>query len=198
MADDRGIVYVAYGLAARRQMPLNRRALELAAMNDLPICVIDETVFPRRDVGARWAKLNLDTLSPFESTLYLDADTRVRADIRVGFDILADGFDLVITPSSSQGSRLFQHVGESEREYTFERLQNPFPLQLQGGVFWFRKSVRTLILFSVWRREWEQYGDQDQAALLRALDAAQVRTWLLSGEFNGGSLVDHYFGQARG
>ena len=197
MGEGRGIVYVAYGEKARRQMPMNRRALGLAGMDDLPVFVVDEEVFPQRDQGARWSKLNLDTLSPFEHTLYLDADTRVRADIRVGFDILADGFDMVIVPSTAQDGRLFQHVGDDEREYTFEALGNPYPLQLQGGVFWFIESKPMLELFAAWRNEWEKYEGQDQAALLRALDRVQIKVWLLSNEFNGGSLVSHYFGQAR-
>ncbi len=192
-----GIIYIAYGPKAKRQMTLNRRALQKAGMGDLPITVIGETVFPQRDKGARWPKLNIDTLSPYENTLYLDADTRVCADIRVGFDILADGFDLVIVPSAAQGSRLFGHIGDEEKEETFLALGNPWPLQLNGGVFWFADNILMTALFAAWRMEWEKYEDQDQAALLRALDIVPVRTWLLSNEFNGGSLVDHYFGQAR-
>lgn len=193
----RGIVYVAYGTKARAQMAMNYRALELAGMR-LPVTVIDETVFKRRDIGARWSKLNLDTLSPYEQTLYLDADTRVRDDISVGFDILTDGFDLVIVPSSAQGSRLFGHIGAEEKEHTLMTLCNPYPLQLQGGVFWFVKNETTKALFDAWRNEWERYENQDQAALLRALDrVTDLKIWLLSNEFNGGGAVDHYFGQAR-
>jgi hypothetical protein len=204
MAGGRGIVYVAYGNKAKEQMKFNYRALQQAGMDDIPVTVIDENVFPQRDRGARWSKLNLDTLSPYDHTLYLDADTRVRADIRVGFEILADGFDLVIVPSSAQGSRLFGHIGEDERERTFEVLGNPWPLQLQGGVFWFVKSEPVLDLFAAWREEWERYEDQDQAALLRALDrVANIKVWLLSSSFNSGALnqgalVEHYFGRARG
>ena len=192
----KGIVYITYGAKAKRQMLLNRNALKAAGMN-YPITVIDEKRFQRRDAGGRWAKLNLDTLSPYEQTLYLDADTRVMSDISVGWDILNDGFDLVITPSTSQEGRLFQHIDNDERDYTFDFLCNPFPLQLQGGVFWFSKSERMNKFFQAWRKEWELYQDQDQAALLRALDRVPIKIWILSSEFNNGSLVIHYFGQAR-
>lgn len=200
-----GVCFVAYGAPAIRELGAALGALRKVA--DYPVAVLTdeerlpyydiETIhFPRRDQGARWSKLNLDTLSPFDNTLYLDVDTRVMGDIFAGFDILADGYDLVIAPSHFQYNAVFRHVEERERAFTFAELETNELLQLQAGVFFFRKSPAMLQLFDTWRAEWERYQGQDQAALLRALDKSPVKVWLLSYLFNGGELVQHLFGRA--
>ena len=199
------ISFVVYGEAARRE--LSPALTALRKVSTLPVAVItdaktahkdvDHVLFDRRDRGARWSKLNLDTLSQFENTLYMDVDTRVKGDIFAGFNILADGWDFVVTASHYQAGAVFRHINnESEKTITLNELANGEPLQLQGGVFFFAKNERTYKLFQAWREEWERFEDQDQAALLRALDRAPVRVWLLSQMFNGGELVEHLFGRA--
>ena len=85
-----GIVYVAYGEPA-----LNECAMAIAALRhctSLSIATIGaepvvrnlhgvtHALFNEPGWGARWAKLNLDTLSPFDDTIYMDADTRARSN----------------------------------------------------------------------------------------------------------------------
>lgn len=200
----RGICFVAYGAPAVRE--LGEALSALRKITDLPVAVVSDHKTPyhgvrhinftRRDTGARWSKLNLDALSPYDYTLYLDADTRVMGDIFAGFEILADGYDFVIAPSRFQHGAVLQHIQQGERELTFSELGTSALLQLQAGVFFFRKSPAVLELFTAWRAEWERFQDQDQAALLRALDKSPVRVWILSYLFNGGELVEHLFGRA--
>lgn len=199
-----GVCFVAYGAPACRELGTSIAALRKVC--DYPIAIISDQktpysdvqhiVFPLRDKGARWSKLNLDTLSPFDYTLYLDVDTRVMGGIFAGFDILQSGYDLVIAPSNFQYSAIFRHIQNAERQLTFEELGTSELLQLQAGVFFFRKSPAMLELFTTWRVEWERFEDQDQAALLRALDKTPVKLWILSYMFNGGELVQHLFGRA--
>ncbi len=144
----------------------------------------------------RWAKLNLDQLSPYDPTLYLDADTRVHGDARAILSILGDGYDLAVAPSTKQGTEALWHIAEDEREATFAELGRDL-LQLQGGVIAFRKTAEVHALFAAWREEWQRWRDQDQAALLRALYRCPVRLWLLSNEWNGGALIEHRYGAAR-
>ena len=201
MRRDRGIVYVVYGEKARTEAAMSIRTMQ--QYHDLPVAVIGDQVegveciaFEQIDAGGRWAKINIDQLSPFDLTLYIDADTRVRGDLSRGFEILADGFDLAMTISTNQGDDLFWHVGETERQATFDEL-GYHPLQLQAGVMFVRKSERTARMFSAWRDEWLRWRDQDQAALLRALKKAPVKLWLLGCPYNGGELVAHLFGRIR-
>jgi hypothetical protein len=152
----------------------------------------DDTGLP-----GRWAKVNLDTISPYDVTCYLDADTRVYASLQAGFDAIDAGFDMAITPSQHQGTDIMWHVKDDERHETLLQLNNFSPLQLQGGMFFFRKSPETKALFAAWRDEWQRWMDVDQAALLRALYRAPVRLFIMGRPWNGGSVVAHRFGALR-
>jgi len=196
-------VYIAYGSAARKEARLSIKSLR--QHNKGNVTVISDKrlgvgkfhkMSPGPGTPGRWAKVNLDTLG-FEQTCYLDADTRVYGSLQVGFDILDAGWDMVIVPSGQQDDGLLRHVSEAEREVTLSELGNSDVLQLQGGVFWFRHNERTLALFEAWRDEWLRWKDQDQGALLRALNKVPIRLWLLGKPFNGGPVVGHRFGMAR-
>lgn len=145
---------------------------------------------------SRWAKVTLDLWSPFTETLYLDADTRVQNDLSAGFQMLDDGWDMVITPSPQQADGNMWHIAQDERESTFAAYQCGDVLQLQGGVFWFRKSEPVAQFFEAWRLAWLKWRHYDQAALLRALRVAPLKLHLLGRPFNGGSVVVHRHGQA--
>ena len=193
---------MAYGDRSRDEAVVSIGILR--ERNDLPVAVIsNEPLAGTRHIewhgpgkGARWAKLNLNNLTPWDYTLYLDADTRPRVDVSVGFDILDDGWDMVMVTSASQGRDLLWHIGEEERTTTFDEWGH-LPLQLQAGVFWLKKNERTQRLFGAWRTEWRRWADQDQAAFLRALRRCPVKMWFLGRPWNGGALIQHLFGRAR-
>lgn len=204
----RGAAYVAYGGPAGREVAAAIGAFR--QYNTYPVTVIGDGApdiynvtrlpFASLDGGGRWAKLNLDTLSPYDQTLYMDADTRMLAGVAtVGFQILDDGYDLVIAPSTNQDAQFLSHVEDDDRQATLAAVVNPLPLQLQAGVFWFAKTPAMLALFDAWRVEWLKRKQQDQGALLRALEKAPVKIWLLGWDWNSahGTLVRHLFGRAR-
>lgn len=200
-----GVILIALGPAAQREA-----AAALASLrqhHSLPIAVIGDPVPGADQVitppsggpggpASRLAKLNLDTLSPFERTLYLDADTRVHGDLGAGFRILDGGWDLAIAPSGRQGHDTLGHLPPADRDYTLAALETPEPLNLQAGVFFFHRE-RCAPLFAAWREEWHRFKDQDQGALLRALGRVPLRVWILGRDWNGGQLIEHLFGRAR-
>lgn len=194
---NRGVVYVAYGDQARSEAKMSLTALRqhtsllAATVSATPIPGARYLPFAEPGWGARWAKLNLDRLTPFDRTLYLDADTRPRADPALLFDILDDGFDLVIAESTMQGDKALWHVEQPERENTLDGFGFT-PLQLQAGVMAFRRNEAVHALFAAWREEWR--GGQDQAALLRALNRAPVRLWIISHSLSE-NLTGHLFGR---
>jgi len=203
----KGVCYIAYGTPALREV--GRSIKSLREVSDLPVALIceDQTdyrgiqhiPFEDRSFGARRVKVMLDLLTPYDHTMYLDADTRVQSGIiSQGFEILEAGWDIVIVPSANQGSKVFAHIEPEERQYTSESLENTLPLQLQAGVMWFAKTRRTADLFSSWRKEWLRFKKHDQAALVRALDKTACRIWLLSLAWNSrrGKIIDHRFGKA--
>lgn len=195
----KGIIYVAYGDKALAEAGMSIRALRQRHDHTMPIAVVSEQpVEGARHIpfddprwGARWAKLNLDLLTPFEQTVYLDADTRPRAALTPLFDALSDGFELVIAPSAMQGDKALWHVDKQEREDTLDDFGFT-PLQLQAGVLAFRRCEAVTALFAAWREEWR--GGQDQAALLRALYRCPVKLWLMSSTLSD-HLVAHVWGR---
>lgn len=217
--NDDGICIVAYGTHAVEEAKALLDSLELAGIF-LPVAMVTDDgrwvdglnvyrkiiyAVDRDESGilntARRAKLLLDKLSPFKRTLYIDADTRVYSkDILGGFDILADGWDLVIVPSKHQGNSVFAHIEEEERRYMREWLWQPDVIQLQAGVMFFDRNERIHKLFEEWRCQWlTKFAKHDQAALIRALMKSPVKVWLLGSPFNSrrGEVVDHMFGRAK-
>lgn len=199
----RGVVYVAYGEPARREMAESLRTLRernprlgVCLISDEPLPDVQNVAMEDTDPGARWPKLHVDVLSPYDDTLYLDADTRVWGDLSPGFDLLDDGWELVMVPSVCQGGTYLWHLTPEDRDATFRELGHSL-VQLQGGMMLFRKCEAIHTLFSRWREEWLRFKSQDQGALLRALYAAPVRLWLLGRPWNGGALVAHKYGRAK-
>ena len=196
MTNDRGVVFVAIGDKAQREA--HESLYTLNKWNDFPVKVIDQITgnWNSRVSASRWAKLNLFELAPYQSILYLDADTRVRGDVSGGFDMLDDGWDMAMSFSTQQGHDLFWHVGDQEVDLTLREIGRT-PLQMQAGVMFVNRNDRTLKLFEVWRLEWSRWRDQDQAAFIRALDIAPVKLWLLGRPWNGGALIAHLCGRCR-
>lgn len=196
MSLSRGVVYIAIGAKAKAE--LRYSMIEIRRSNPgLETKVIDAPTEGMTDMQAsRWAKLNMPHLSKFDLTAYLDADTRPQGDLSAGFEMLEDGWDLVIAPSANQGEECLWHVRQDEREELFSRL-GFVPLQLQAGVFFFRKTQAVTQLFAAWREEWKRYRDHDQGALLRALYRRPVKTWILGRPWNGGAVVQHLSGRCR-
>ncbi len=198
-----GIVYVAYGELARREAAMSIETLRMT--HRLPLSVISDGDIPFTKRlkfadprwGARWAKLNIDLLSPYDDTLYIDADTRVRGDLMHFFSWLEDGFDLVIGASAAQGDKTLWHVTEAERDCTLDEIGFT-PIQLQAGLFAFRKNGATASFFKTWRDAYESVegAENDQAALLRALYAAPLHYHLLSKPYCDQTIA-HLFGKLR-
>lgn len=199
-----GVVYVAYGSKALLEARLSAESLAMVH-REWPVTVISDhevgwapcIEWEDRGTPGRWAKVNLDQLSPFEHTLFLDADTRVYGDLWIGFNLLERGWDMVMVASIPQGGEILGHLTDQERAATLAECRIE-PLQLNTGVMWFRKSQRVQMLFREWRNEWERFKDKDQGALLRALEHYKLRIALLGRPFNGGAVVAHRFGAARG
>lgn len=167
-------------------------------MPDVPFAFVGaeplggEDVFierPDADVGARIAKIDIYDNAPadWQYVLYMDADTEVIAGVSFLFDCLQDGWELVICKNPAR----FHIIREMKRPdnheecaATFEQLGSDELLQLNGGVFAFRRCARVERFFRRWRQEWEHYGKRDQAALLRALYAEPLKVYVLGNEWN--------------
>lgn len=195
--DNAGAYYVAYGVPARKCAATalaawqNSMPYPAALASDVPLNA-GESVFipvPDEDVGARLAKIRIYDHAPaaWVYVLYMDADTEVVADVSFLFDALADGWELVICKNPGKYHVAREMVRPDNREEcqaTFEALGSEELIQLNGGVFGFRRCARVEAFFRRWHDEWQRWGKRDQAALLRALYADPLRVLVLGNEWN--------------
>ena len=191
----RGIVWVVYGDKATEEARHSR--LSASRLSILPQTVIT------RDVGAvdnkiasRYAKTTMLDEIQYSQALYLDADTRVNGEIQAAFDMLDDGWDIVMTASNNQDTDLFWHLSDVEAETTVKELAF-LPLQLQCGVMFINRNPLTQTFWRVWHEEWMRFCDEDQGAFLRALKRVPLKIWLLGRPWNGGPVIEHRFGMVR-
>jgi hypothetical protein len=200
-AANAGLYVVAYGDNARECARVaiasfrEHMGLPAALVSDAPLG--PETVFIERsdtDIGARGAKLSVEELAPAEwdYVLYLDADTETVAPVNLLFDALQDGWEFVICKNPVRYHVTFNMVRPDyvkECQETFEFIGTDEAIQLNGGVWAYRRTPQARKLMQAWYNEWNRYGARDQAALLRALKQYPVRTYVLGNEWN---YVDRY------
>lgn len=207
MTTTKGVVYIALGEQAQKEAEKSVVALKrhnpklLVYILNNPNALFEQSPLPSlvdasNMVLSRWAKVSLDLWSPFDMTLYIDADTRPRGNVYPGFAMLRDGWELILAPSTNQGYDWLWHVTEAEQERT-KRLWDCQPLQLQAGVMFFRKNKAMKKFFNGWRTAWMQYRGQDQGAMLRALYRNPIKIMLLGRAWNGGGVIQHLFGRCR-
>lgn len=122
-------------------------------------------------------KPKLCHLSPFEFNLYLDADTQFVRPIHQAFEMLHE-FDLMVTEEKLSLHDLYNkklagwELNMEERDATMVELDDFDGCQkfINSGVMFFRRSKRTLKLFSDWHDEWLRFQEWDeQLALMRSI-----------------------------
>lgn len=192
-----GMYAVAYGAPARecaerlltswqKHMPETPTAL----VSDTPLgpetCFIQQADY---DIGGRLAKLSIDRNAPqeWQYVLYLDADTELIAPIPFLFQLLQDGWEFVIclNPNKYASTRMMGRPDNKEEvQQTYDVMGYDDMLQLNGGVFAYRRNARTKAFFETWISEWMQNAKRDQAALLRALWKHPLRMCVLNTAWN--------------
>lgn len=192
-----GAIVVAYGAPARECAEVLIKSWQrfmspypIALVSDTPLGFEDKFIFaPDTDIGARSVKTQLYELAPrgWKNILYLDADTEITADVSVIFQWLADGFDFLICTNPNQYATIAQGRRPDnleELELTIALVGTGELLQMNGGVFAFRRGKPAEKLMGAWFAEWQRFGARDQLALIRALHQNPLRWRLLGNEFN--------------
>lgn len=200
--DNAGVYIVAYGQPARecafrciqslrRYMP----GIPVALASDEPLGVEDRFIkAPDEDIGGRSIKTRIYELAPqeWQYVLYLDADTELIGDASHLFALMAQGWEFAMCTNPAQyhlAREMRRPDNAEEIDYTFQQLGTDELLQLNGGVFVFRRCERVRRLLNNWHTEWLRWGARDQAALDRALYAEPVRIIVLGSDWN---CIDRY------
>lgn len=180
---NQGVLYIAYGEQARAQasisiQTLRRHAprLPVAVVSDTPLGDTQHIYHPEADKGARTQKTQMYRLSPFEETLFLDADTEVLATPAVGFKML-QYVDLVLAqdPKRIFADNNWLHLNQEEIAYTEQILGSRQYMYFNSGVIFFKRNERVEAMMDAWHEEWKRFGEHDQMALLRAIHLNPVR-----------------------
>lgn len=117
--------------------------------------------------SSREIKTRLSTFSPYQETLYLDADILPLKPIGELWNYILKG-DMAITPDRHPTVALCGHICEEEKNYTLEYIPES-ATQFNTGVILWKDSIQTQSLFEQWYQEWLKFKKQDQLALVRAI-----------------------------
>ncbi len=193
----RGAFYVAFGGPARKcarasmaSFKQHNPGVRVAVVSDRAIGPEDRFIEGKdEDIGGRAAKTQIYDLAPqgWQYVMYLDADTEVVDSGEFLFQVLQDGWDMVICKNPGKyhiASKMVRSDNKDECEATFDVLGTSELIQLNGGVFAFQRNERTAAFFRCWHEEWHRWGKRDQAALLRALWKHPIRLYVLGNEWN--------------
>jgi hypothetical protein len=193
MEAEKGIVYIAYG---EKAINLTENAISiLRQFNDrLPVAVVsNEPVtgadywieHEDTDLGARHIKTNVYHLSPFQQTLYMDADTELMRDPEPYF-VLLESVDLVMGLDYFWEFRnnTWGAISRDEIETTNHETGEGRHLYYNTGVMLFNKCDEVEQLMLTWHEEWLRWGKQDQPAMFRAMHQCPVRMAPMNWPFN--------------
>lgn len=183
-----GVVYVATG---ERFVEAARRSARSVRRNNpgLPIVLFSEAgVQPASEANAdfdvvnplesphRRSKVDVLARSPFERTLYLDADICVYANLAEVFGTL-DRFDIALAHAHARNRALTNQVWRTP-------IPESFP-QLNGGVIAFRGTPEVRAFLTSWSEAFRAAGfRKDQVTLRELLWLSELRIATLPPEFN--------------
>lgn len=114
--------------------------------------------------------------SPFDQTLYLDADTFVLTDLMDLFELL-DRFDIALTHNRFRNLPICLQTWKNP-------VPKPFP-QFNSGVILFQKSPTVIDFLKGWQSAFHQAGFKlDQVTLRELLWQSSLRPYVLPPEYN--------------
>lgn len=176
---NRGAIYTAHGEVWAQRCADSVKSLR-AHMPVLPITVFtnlhyhfiasDVAILPIPEGIAPRALKPTYALahSPYESTLYIDADTRVCGDLTPAFDAL-DTYDLLIALQQPLGADADHDIPEI------------FP-SFNGGILFYRRTRAVATLLKLWGDEYrsslERDRGYDEPSLRRAIASTPGLSWL--------------------
>jgi hypothetical protein len=187
-----GIMYMAFGEQAKGAVSKSIASIKRLNLH-IPIVLVGDVqindipqitwsgIQPRDkdgDLGflAGRVKPHLYHLSPFQKTLYLDADTLVKKDIVAGFDFLDDA-DICVSYHVKPNGDIW-YVDEifsdpllsppispnsvKEREITQRMIGDQRMPFINSGVIFFRTANNVQHFFETWYEEWQVFSDWDE------------------------------------
>lgn len=224
-----GILYMCFGWKAAREIKKSVESLRGIGL-DIPICVVGTSQESVDVLGVQFmewegespfdadqtknfqfragrVKPYLYDYSPFDYTLYIDADTEFLADILPGFEFLNE-CDMAVTEENLSLGQLYNkklagwEINLVERDATIEELGGDARTKfINSGVIFFKKSKASKATFTAWGEEWERWQQWDeQLALMRAMHRSKGTYKHLSVDWNNphrekAKIIFHNYGR---
>jgi hypothetical protein len=187
---ERGVIYLCWGEPARREAEASMRSL-WKREPDIPALVVGDGEAMAHFTGRERVLLHpcevdpfssqtafgfkagrikplLAGISPFERSLYVDAETEFKISPKIGFELL-ERWDFVVAEAEIR-SLANSFLDHTEADRTAAWLKTPHILYHNSGMLFWRKNDVTAHLFELWASEWLKFkGWDEQIALLRAL-----------------------------
>ena len=187
-----GIIEVAYGDKARQSCEVSLKSaiahhpgIQSVAISDKLIPSANATLlYPDLDLGAREYKTQAYQYSPFEYSLFLDADTVVVGSLQAGFTALQDGWDVVAALDFRQTVKRIDHIPQNDIQETLKLVGTGEYPHLNTGMLFFRKCPEVEEMYQMWHEEWLKFKYRDQAALVRAIYRSRVKVWTVAWQWN--------------
>lgn len=169
LSHEKGIVYIAAGAAFVRDAERSARSAK-KQHPDLPICLFSD-VASEDPVFDLWfeiehphrrSKLDCILRTPFEKTLYLDADTRVVGSIVEPFGLL-NRYDFAACHVENRHS-----VTSVTARLKADGVEPGFT-GFNGGVFYYRMNDQVRAFFGCWAEEFKAQNARWDQPILRKL-----------------------------
>jgi len=136
-----------------------------------------QSCFPSRQIKTR-----LYAYSPYEETLFLDADILPFQPIAGLWDYLGES-DFAMVLDRLPLVSLCDHIAQEEKAYTLQILEKD-AVQFNSGVMLWRNTPVVQQLFQQWYEEWCKFQRHDQLALVRAIHTTQISVTKLPKTYN--------------
>lgn len=187
-----GICYVAFGEKAIQSCEVSLKSarkihpgIKIAVISTQKINGADiQIIKPEKDVGAREYKTQVYQYTPFEYTLYLDADTVVVGTLQAGFSALRAGWDVAAAMDYRQTVGRIDHLPQNDVDAVIKMTGTGEYPHLNTGMLFFRKSPEVEDLYNLWHKEWERFHYRDQGAFVRAVHQSEAKIWVLAWQWN--------------
>jgi hypothetical protein len=181
-----GKVYVEAAIRSARSVKEHCGAgLPVHIWTDLPEMCEQASTFDsvdRIENPHRRSKVDHLWRTPFERTLFLDADTRVVADVSGLFNLL-DRFDLCMTHAHRRSHA--KSTTTSALATSPQGTPPPEFPQLNSGVFLFRRTEGVVAFLKRWQEAFHATAlPKDQITLRELLWSTDLRVYVLPPEYN--------------
>ncbi len=149
---------------------------------NITIVKIKSTTGFHRELDSRQVKTNLFSLSPYQTTLYLDTDILPLQHCSELWDISKQHDFCIVRDMSNTISECFQKL-TLDGIYTLENYPSTLELY-NSGVMLFNKIEGNETLFKTWHEEWSKYQSYDQYSLVRSIAETKTQVFELENRFN--------------